>query len=127
MNIERQKLTAIYFKLMPEQRALIEEKMKLAGIRNMSAYIRKMAIDGYVIRLDLSDVRKMVQLLSNATNNLNQISRRVNETGSIYESDIRDLREQYSQLWDQTNAILRGLAKINASKRGKPSSALLPK
>jgi len=86
--------------------------MEAAGIRNMSAYIRKMCCDGYIVRLDLTDVKKMVQLLSNATNNLNQIAKRVNATGSVYESDIQDIRDRQEQLWEQTRAILYGLAKI---------------
>ena len=58
------------------ERDLIAEKMTVANIRNREAYLRKMAMDGYVVRLDLADVRKMVFLLQNATNNLNQIARR---------------------------------------------------
>lgn len=94
------------------EREVIEEKMKLAGIRNMRAYLLKMAIDGYVIRLDLSDVREMVSLLGNATNNLNQIARRVNETNNIYEPDIQDIREHYDQLWRKADDIMRKLAEI---------------
>ena len=86
--------------------------MKLAGIRNMSAYIRKMAIDGYVVRLDLGDVRKMVQLLSNSSNNLNQIAKRVNADGGIFASEISDIQDNYERLWEQAEAILRGLANI---------------
>lgn len=94
------------------ERELITDKMAAANIRNREAYLRKMALDGYVVRLDLSDVRKMVSLLQNTTNNLNQIARRANETRSVYESDIRDLQAHYTQLWEQTEAILRGLAKL---------------
>ncbi|MBP6491347.1 MAG: plasmid mobilization relaxosome protein MobC [Clostridia bacterium] len=94
------------------ERDLIAEKMTVANIRNREAYLRKMAMDGYVVRLDLADVRKMVFLLQNATNNLNQIARRANETRSVYESDIKDLQEHYNLLWEQASAILRGLAKI---------------
>ena len=74
--------------------------------------MRKMVLDGYVVRLDLADVRRMVFLLQNATNNLNQIAKRANETRSVYESDIHDLRAHYDKLWEQADAILRGLAKI---------------
>jgi len=91
---------------------LMKEKMELANIRNREAYIRKMVLDGYIVRLDLSDVRKMVQLLSNATNNLNQIAKRANETRSVYESDITDLQANYEKLWEQADAILQGLAKV---------------
>jgi len=86
--------------------------MAAAGIRNREAYFRKMVMDGYVVRLDLTDVRKMVGLLSNATNNLNQIARRANETRSVYESDIRDIQANYERLWTQMEAILESLAKI---------------
>jgi hypothetical protein len=94
------------------ERDLIIEKMAAANIRNREAYLRKMALDGYVVRLDLADVRKMVSLLSNSTNNLNQIARRANETRSVYESDITDLQGHYEKLWEQAEAILRSLAKV---------------
>jgi len=102
----------IVFYVDEKEAALVKEKMALANIRNREAYIRKMILDGYIVRLDLSDVRKMVQLLSNATNNLNQIAKRANETRSIYESDITDLQGNYEKLWEQAEAILRGLAKM---------------
>jgi len=66
-----------------------------------------MVLDGYIARLDLSDVRKMVQLLSNTTSKPNQIATRANETRSIYESDIQDLQTHYEKLWEQAEAILR--------------------
>jgi len=109
---QQEKLIGIYFKITPEHKKLIHEKMKCANIRNMSAYIRKMALDGYIVRLDLGDVRKMVQLLSNSSNSLNQIAKRVNADGSIFASDIKDMQDKYEGLWDQTEAILRGLAKV---------------
>ena len=100
----------VVFYLDDGEAGLVKEKMALAGIRNREAYIRKMVLDGYVVRLDLSDVRKMVNLLSNATSNLNQIAKRANETRSVYESDIRDLQVHYEKLWGQAEAILRGQA-----------------
>ena len=102
----------IKVRLSESERDLIAEKMAAANIRNREAYIRKMILDGYVVRLDLSDVRKMVQLLSNATSNLNQIAKRANETRNIFESDIKDLQAHYTRLWEQADAILRGLSKI---------------
>ena len=86
--------------------------MAVAGIRNREAYFRKMVMDGYIVRLDLTEVREMVRLLSNATSNLNQIVKRANETRSVYESDIRDIQGNYEKLWGQAEAILRSLAKI---------------
>ena len=112
-NIENDKRNiCIKVRLSEPERDLVIEKMAAAGIGNREAYIRKMVLDGYIVRLDLSDVRKMVQLLSNATSNLNQIAKRANETRSIYESDIKDLQVHYEKLWGQAEAILRGLAKV---------------
>ena len=93
----RSRKTIVNFRVTEQENALIAEKMIL---------------DGYVVRLDFSDVRKMVSLLSNATNNLNQISKRVNETRNIYESDIRDLQENYEKLWVQAEEIMKKLAKL---------------
>jgi len=102
----------IGFRVTEQERKMILEKMEQAGIQNMRAYLLKMAIDGYVVRLDLSEVREMVSLLRNATNNLNQIARRANETRNIYEADIQDLQANYDRLWDQANDILRALSEI---------------
>ena len=102
----------ITFHASEQERDLISEKMAAAGIRNREAYLRKMCLDGFVLRLDLSDVRLMTRLLSNATNNLNQITKRANETRSIYASDIEDLKAHYDRLWEQADAILRSLANI---------------
>ena len=112
MSSNRGRNNRIVFYLDEAEIALLNEKMETAGIRNREAYIRKMVLDGYIVRLDLADVRKMVWLLSNATNNLNQIARRANQTRSVCESDIRDLQAHYEKLWAQAEAILEGLAKI---------------
>jgi len=95
-----------------EEAALIRQRMSDAGIINLSAYLRKMAIDGYHINLDLSDVRELVSLLRRCSNNLNQIVKRANETRSIYGADLEDLRRQYDKLWEAASGILTGLAKI---------------
>ena len=94
------------------ERELIERRMEQAGIKSMRAFLLKMAIDGHVIQLDLASVKEMIRLLSNATNNINQIARRVNETGNIYAADIDELRSRYDELWDQAGNILRKLSKL---------------
>jgi len=100
------------FRVSESERDLIAKKMSAAGINNKEHYFRKMVLDGYILRLDLADVREMTKLLSNATNNLNQIAKRVNADGSIFASDINDLQAQYDRLWEQADKILRSLAKI---------------
>jgi len=109
-NLKRNIL--LNYRVSEKERDLITEKMAAAGIYNKEAYLRKMSLDGYVIRLDLSNVREMVRLLSNATKNLNQIAKRANETRSVYENDIKDLQTHYERLWGQAEAILRSLANI---------------
>ena len=86
--------------------------MAAAGIINRCEFLRRMAITGYVVRVDYSDIREMSRLLRNATNNLNQISRRVNESGSIFADDIRDLQRNYENLRQMADAIKEKLAKI---------------
>ena len=95
-----------------EQADLIHERMASIGVSNLSAYLRKVAIDGYIINLDLSDVREMVSLLRRCSNNLNQYARRANETGSIYAADIEDLRVRLDELWDTASGILGALAEV---------------
>ncbi len=102
----------IHFMVTDKERAMIERRMAQTGIKNMRAYLLKMAVDGQVIHLELESVREMVRLLSNATNNINQIARRVNETGNIYAADIDELRGQYDGLWGQAKEILRRLSAL---------------
>ncbi len=91
---------------------LIEKRMNEAGMKNMSAYIRKMAIDGYVIRLDLSDVKEVSRLMGINSNNLNQYAKKANETGSIYQRDIEVLKEQHEKIWEELRKINLKLASI---------------
>ena len=95
-----------------QERAMIERRMEQAGIKSMRAFLLKMAIDGHVVQLDLTGVKEMVRLLSNATNNINQIARRANETGSIYAADLDELRGRYDELWNQAGGILRKLSEL---------------
>ncbi|MCL2407988.1 MAG: plasmid mobilization relaxosome protein MobC [Oscillospiraceae bacterium] len=100
------------FRVDETELALIREKMETANIRNKEAYFRRMVLDGYVLRLDFSDVREMTRLLSNATNNLNQIARRTNSDGSLFAPDIQKIQADYDLLWGQVKLILQKLAKI---------------
>ena len=92
--------------------AQIRERMESIGMTGLGAYFRKMALDGLFVQLDLSDVQELVALLRRCSNNINQIARRANETHSIYESDVVDLRRHYDTLWDAANKIMQSLAKI---------------
>lgn len=100
--------------VMSEQEAeLVKGRMAELGITNLSAYLRKMAVDGYIIHLDMSDIQEMIRLLRICSNNLNQYARRANETGSIYAADVDDLRTRLDDLWDGMDKLLRGFANIS--------------
>ena len=90
----------------------IKLKMGNAGVLNMSAYIRKMALDGICIRLDLEDVRQLTSMLQRCTNNLNQYAKRANETGSIYAAYIEDLQSRLDEIWELSRQTLVSLAAI---------------
>ena len=78
----------------------------------MRAYLLKMAVNGLNIRIDLDSVRKMNSLLSNATNNINQIAKRANESGNIYSTDMEEIKIRQNEIWEQQRVILRSLATI---------------
>ena len=97
----------------PEERAMIEAKMAQLGTTNMGAYLRKMAIDGYVVKLDLPELRELVSLLRYSSNNLNQLARRVHETGRVYAAaDMDDILQNQERIWQAASGILSRLAAI---------------
>lgn len=100
------------FRVTPSELIHIREKMEQAGIQRKGAYLRKMAMDGYVIRMDLSDVKELIRLMRINSNNLNQYAKKANETGSIYLEDIKDLKQQQEELWERLGEILDRLSMI---------------
>lgn len=110
---KRRRTIPLMFYMTPEERDQIEAKMAQLGTNNMSAYLRKIAIDGYVVQLDLPELREMVSLLRRSSNNLNQLARRANETGRIYPEDLADIRQNQAQLWESTKEILRVLSTLD--------------
>ncbi len=114
MKAEHNKKSVRVEFVMSEQDAeLVKGRMAELGITNLSAYLRKMAVDGYIIHLDMSDIQEMIRLLRICSNNLNQYARRANETGSIYAADVDDLRTRLDSLWDGMDKLLRGFANIS--------------
>ncbi len=103
----------VKFRVTPEERAMIDRRMAQAETINMAAYLRKMAIDGYVVKLDLPELRDMISLLRRTSNNFNQIARRVNSTDRIYADDIQEMSTMIEQTWEATNQVLEKLAAID--------------
>ena len=96
----------------PEELAMVREKMAQYGTDNLSAFVRKMCIDGYMVKLDFPELKEMVSLLRYSSNNLNQLTKRVHETGRIYDADLDDLQQSQERLWDAARDILSALAKL---------------
>lgn len=86
--------------------------MKQAGVRNRSAYLRKMALNGYILNLDLTDVKELVRLLRICSNNLNQYAKVANGTGYVGAKDIEDMKKCLTEIWMMTKKVLNRLASI---------------
>ena len=89
-----------------EERKLIEYKMSLVPTRQIGAYLRKMAIDGYIIQVDTTDIREMTKALGSIGRNINQIAKRINAGGPAYQADMEEIRERMDQIWQLQRRIL---------------------
>ena len=103
----------IILRISKTDRERIRTKMEEMGIGNMSAYLRKMALDGYCVKLDLQELKELIRLLRICSNNLNQYAKKANETGNIYLSDTHVLQVRLDQLWAATKELLARLASIS--------------
>lgn len=110
---KRKREVQVNFRVSPEELALIEQKMAQLGTVNREAYLRKMALDGYVVKLDLPELKELVSLMRYSSNNLNQLARRAHETGRIYDADLEDISRRQEALWDGVHQVLTQLAKLS--------------
>ena len=109
----RKREVQVNFRVSPQELERIEQKMAQLGTKNREAYLRKMALDGYVVRLELPELKELVSLMRYSSNNLNQLTRRVHETGRIYDADLEDIAQRQDQLWAGVREILTQLAKLS--------------
>lgn len=110
---ERKRKVPIQFYVSEAEFQTIQQKMEQMGIVNMSAYLRKMALDGYTIKLDLPELKEMVSLLRYAGNNLNQLTKRVHQSGRVYDSDMEELHRNQERIWDAAREIITRLSAIS--------------
>ncbi len=103
---------AIYLKISKKDHDIIKSKMASAGITNESAYLRKMAIDGVIIKLNLSEITDLNSLLRRYGNNVNQIAKRVNSTGNIYDNEIQEIKDQQNEIISVLRDILKKMIKL---------------
>ena len=103
---KRKRDIQLKFRVTPQEREMIETKMAQFGTTNMAAYLRKMAIDGYIIHVDTTDIKEMTKTLGAIGRNINQIAKRVNAGGPTYQADMEEIRERLEQIWQLQRRIL---------------------
>lgn len=112
MSAKRKRDIHLHVMVSPEERDFIYERMAEAGISNAGAYMRKQALNGYVLHVDLSPVRELVSLQRRCSNNLNQIAASVNTFGGIYPQEITALQKDYAALWKPLSELLKQLSAV---------------
>ena len=89
-----------------EEKDLIDQKMKLLPTKRYGKYLRKMAIDGYIIYTDTTDIKEMNQILGAISRNINQIAKRMNATGHVYDADVKQVKELMNEVWQSQKSML---------------------
>ena len=102
----------INFRVSDKEKEIIKRRMAAVGSLNQEDFLRKMVFNGYIVHLDLPELAEMTSLLRRSSNNLNQLTRRVHETGHFYDTDLEELRQSFDRLWDSSRKILRALSAI---------------
>lgn len=90
-----------------QEKEIIRQKMQQLGTSNMGAYLRKMAIDGFILKLDMAETKEMLSLMRRISSNINQIAKRTNETGRVYDTDLEEIQNQQEQLWTAMRNVLQ--------------------
>lgn len=114
MTKKRRRPLHLHVMVSEEELEQIQQRMAEAGIRNLGAYVRKMALNGYVLQVDLAPVRELVSLQRRCSNNLNQVAIGVNTYGGIYPEEIKALQNDYAKLWGQVEEVLNQLSQVVA-------------
>ncbi len=100
----------VKFRLTEQELDFLHQKMQQAGIRNREAYLRKMAMDGLVVKLDIPQLKEMIYLLGKMGNNINQIAKQANTTQQVHDYDLYYIHQALDALWDKANRVLQSLA-----------------
>jgi hypothetical protein len=120
------KTTGFFFKTTPEEMAWIERRMAQTNINNKSAFLRKMAIDGHVINLDVPTLTEIGKLLRISANNLNQLTKRVNSGGQAYREDLTHLDAQLTTIRKSFGDVLTSLSELESGKPGRNKFIMPP-
>ena len=111
MGKKRRRSIHLNVMVTPEEREFIQQRMDEAGIRNMGAYMRKMALNGYVLNVDLAPVRELVSLQRHCANNLNQVAIHANSYG-VYPEEIKQLKRDYEALWEPLSKLIKQMSEL---------------
>ena len=109
----RKRTIQLHFMVTEHERELIRQKMAQLGTNNLGVYLRKMAVDGFIVRLDLPELREFLSLLRRTSSNVNQVARRAHQTGNVYETDLEDILQKQEELWAGVNEILARLGGLS--------------
>ena len=112
MSVNRKRKIRIVMHLTEEENDILSQRIQASNADNRESYLRKMALTGYILRVDMSEVRETMRLMANATSNINQVARRANETRSIYASDMIQIRQEVGSLRKQVADALKSFGKI---------------
>ena len=112
MEIGRKRNRRLRFWVDDAELSVIRQKMAEAGTVNMAAYLRKMAIDGRIILLDMAEIKTLVSLLRRTSANVNQIAKQANASGRLYENDLAEIQHRLGEVWSAVDAVLRKLAAL---------------
>ena len=102
----------LHFRVSKQELERIWSKMESSGILSIGSYLRKMALDGYCLHLDLPELRRMAYLLQMCSNNLNQYAKVANENGQVYTADLEDLRTRLDEVVEVSKQILAKLTEL---------------
>lgn len=108
----RERNIQIKFRVTPEERRLIEKRMAEFGTKNMGAYLRKMAIDGYIVKLNFKELSELLSLLRRVSASVNQIAKRINSTGRAYSEDLEEIKQRQEEMAKAMNKVILTLTKL---------------
>ena len=109
---QRERSVSRLLRLTPQENALLEQKIQQSGIKNREAFMRKMLLEGYVLSLDLPELKEILRLTRYTSNNVNQIARHAHETGRYYIEDIEQMVRNQEAIQDALKEVLNRLSAL---------------
>lgn len=109
---ERKRNKQLKIWVSPEEQEMIHQKMAEFGTTNMGAFVRKMVIDGYILKLELPELKEILHLMGPTANNVNQMARKLNAGGSIYKEDLEEIQQRLDQIYECLRTLLQQLAQL---------------